>query len=155
MRGGGRTRSAPGAHDVRGGGAPRAPVPSVEPSSNLSSGSCISVARARKGGRERSEDGDVNSSAKRAGNVDPAAKSLWTRLRRELSHHLDPDELAAWFEPLDVEPAERGLVLVAADQRIHDTLEESYRPALDRAVADVAGPSYSVAIRVRSEAEKP
>ncbi|HUE95919.1 MAG TPA: DnaA/Hda family protein, partial [Longimicrobiaceae bacterium] len=73
---------------------------------------------------------------------------MWSRLKRELAHHLDDDELKTWFSPLKARTEGRRLVLEAPDARFLRTLEESYRPAVDRAIADVAGPSYRVLFSV-------
>jgi chromosomal replication initiator protein len=71
--------------------------------------------------------------------------SLWSRLRRQLQQHLDPEEFATWFEPLKV-GSEQGdrLVLVAPNRRFLHALEESYRGAVDRAVADLGAASCQV-----------
>jgi len=61
---------------------------------------------------------------------------LWRRLRDQLERQLDPDEFATWFRPLRCrsESPDR-LVLLAPNARFLHTLEESYRPAVDRAIA--------------------
>ena len=72
-------------------------------------------------------------------------KSLWSELQRQLQQRLDPDEFRTWFEPLKVasEDADR-LVLVAPNKRVLHTLEESYRPAVDRAIAGLDGEPFEV-----------
>jgi chromosomal replication initiator protein len=78
---------------------------------------------------------------------------LWKDLQRELERHLDADEFATWFRPLRVqrEDADR-LVLVAPNDQFVNALEQSYRPAVDRAIADLRGPQFRVLF---SLADKP
>ena len=73
------------------------------------------------------------------------SQSLWSLLQRQLQQQLDPDEFATWFRPLKVgnEDGER-LVLVAPNSRFLHTLEESYRPTVDRAVAGLGGHGFEV-----------
>ncbi len=73
------------------------------------------------------------------------SQSLWSRLQKQLQQHLDPEEFATWFRPLKVgnEDGDR-LVLVAPNSRFLHTLEESYRPAVDRAVAGLGGSGFEV-----------
>jgi chromosomal replication initiator protein len=72
-------------------------------------------------------------------------RSLWPRLRRQLERQLDPDEFATWFRPLRVRAEAPGrLVLLAPNARFLHTLEESYRPAVDRAIADLDDPAIEV-----------
>ena len=62
--------------------------------------------------------------------------SLWLRLRNHLQNELDPEEFSTWFQPLRLGREEAGrLVLLAPNQRFLHTLEASYRPAVDRAIA--------------------
>ncbi|MGD2113707.1 MAG: chromosomal replication initiator protein DnaA [Acidobacteriota bacterium] len=80
--------------------------------------------------------------------------SRWDLLRRQLADQLEPEEYATWFKPLKVrsEDSER-LVLVAPNSRFRHTLEESYRPAVDRAIAGLASPTFQVLFS--SEGEQP
>ncbi|HEV2844934.1 MAG TPA: chromosomal replication initiator protein DnaA, partial [Thermoanaerobaculia bacterium] len=73
------------------------------------------------------------------------SQSLWSILQRQLQQQLDPEEFATWFRPLKVgnEDTQR-LVLVAPNSRFLHTLEESYRPMVDRAVAGRVGPAFEV-----------
>ncbi len=81
------------------------------------------------------------------------SKNLWKDLQRELERHLDPEELATWFRPLRVQREEPDrLVLLAPNDHILSALEQSYRPAVDRAIADLRGPQFRVLF---SLAEKP
>ena len=79
---------------------------------------------------------------------------LWNRLKRRLQNQLDADEFATWFSPLkaQAETADR-LVLVAPNARFLHTLEESYRPAVDRAIADVEGSRCEVLFRLEGDAD--
>jgi chromosomal replication initiator protein len=70
-----------------------------------------------------------------------------------LQHQLDDDEFATWFGPLKARTEGRDrLVLVAPNARFLHTLEESYRPAVDRAIADIADPSFRVLFSLEDEA---
>ena len=73
------------------------------------------------------------------------SKNLWKDLQRELEQHLDPDEFSTWFRPLKVqrESADQ-LVLVAPNDHFLTALEQGYRPAVDRAIADLRGPQFRV-----------
>ncbi|HUF77437.1 MAG TPA: chromosomal replication initiator protein DnaA, partial [Thermoanaerobaculia bacterium] len=84
-------------------------------------------------------------------------QSHWDRLQQRLADQLEPEEYSTWFKPLRVrsEGPER-LVLLAPDSRFLHTLEESYRPAVDRAIAGISGPSFEVLFSVADdEAERP
>jgi chromosomal replication initiator protein len=72
-------------------------------------------------------------------------QSFWSLLQRQLQKQLDPEEFATWFRPLKVggEDGDR-LVLLAPNSRFLHTLEESYRPAVDRAVAGLADGGFEV-----------
>ena len=70
------------------------------------------------------------------------SSSLWSRLRDQLQQQLDPEEFSTWFQPLRVgREDEDRLVLLAPDERFLHTLESSYRPAVDRAVAGLSDSS--------------
>ncbi len=85
----------------------------------------------------------------------PRDQPLWSRLKRRLQRQLDADEFATWFSPLKArtEGADR-LVLVAPNARFLHTLEESYRPAVDRAIADVEGSSFEVLFRLEGDEDE-
>jgi chromosomal replication initiator protein len=71
--------------------------------------------------------------------------SVWHRLQACLQRSLPPDEFRTWFGPLSVESeSERRLVLRAPNQRFVSSLEEVYRPVVDRAVADLQGAAFEV-----------
>jgi chromosomal replication initiator protein len=78
--------------------------------------------------------------------------SLWSRLRHELQQQLDPEEFSTWFQPLKVgtEEADR-LVLLAPNERFLHTLEASYRPAVNRAIADLADSPCEVLFSLEEE----
>ncbi len=73
------------------------------------------------------------------------SKNLWKDLQRELERHLDPEEFATWFRPLRVQREDTDrLVLVAPNDHFVNALEQSYRPAVDRAIAGLRGPQFRV-----------
>ncbi|HXT22027.1 MAG TPA: DnaA N-terminal domain-containing protein, partial [Thermoanaerobaculia bacterium] len=73
------------------------------------------------------------------------SKNLWKDLQRELERHLDPEEFATWFRPLKVQREETDrLVLLAPNDHFVNALEQSYRPAVDRAIAGLRGPQFRV-----------
>ena len=75
--------------------------------------------------------------------------SLWSRLRDQLQQQLDPEEFSTWFQPLKVGREEDNrLVLLAPDERFLHTLESSYRPAVDRAIAGLSDSSCEVLFSV-------
>ena len=78
------------------------------------------------------------------------ASSVWHRLQSKLQQELDPEEYSTWFAPLQVRAEQDGcLELLAPNQRFVTTLEESYRTAVDRAVAGLEGPAYKVLFTVQ------
>lgn len=71
--------------------------------------------------------------------------SLWSQLQKELQNQLDPEEFLTWFRPLKVaSESHEKLVLEAPNERFLDTLEQSYRPTVDRAIADLEGSAVKV-----------
>jgi chromosomal replication initiator protein len=84
------------------------------------------------------------------------SQSLWSLLQRQLQQQLDPDEFATWFRPLRVGDEDgRRLVLVAPNSRFLRTLEESYRPMVDRAVAGLGDPGFEVLFSLDDLQEAP
>ena len=80
-------------------------------------------------------------------------ESLWTQIQRELRRHLDPEEFATWFGPLKARPdGESRLVLVAPNRRVLHTLEKSYRPMVDRAIAGLDAGSADVLFALEEDA---
>ena len=66
----------------------------------------------------------------------PMSASVWHRLQAQLRGSLPPEEFRTWFGPLAVESeSESRLVLRAPNQRFISSLEEVYRPMVDRAIA--------------------
>jgi len=77
----------------------------------------------------------------------------WDLLRRQLADQLEPEEYATWFKPLKVRSDEpERLVLVAPNSRFLHTLEESYRPAVDRAIAGISDPGFEVLFSTEADA---
>jgi chromosomal replication initiator protein len=82
------------------------------------------------------------------------ADSLWKQLRQKLETELDPEEFSTWFRPLRLRAEDRErLVLVAPDDRFLRTLESSYRPAVNRAIAGLNGPAVEVLFQVEPQEE--
>ena len=78
--------------------------------------------------------------------------SLWLRLRNQLQNELDPEEFSTWFQPLRLGREESGrLVLLAPNQRFLHTLEASYRPAVDRAIAGLQDETCEVLFSVEEK----
>jgi|CXWL01.1.fsa_nt_gi chromosomal replication initiator protein len=83
---------------------------------------------------------------------DMVQSSRWNRLQKQLATQLEPEEFATWFKPLRVRSdAPESLTLVAPNNRFVVTLEESYRPAVDRAIAGLDGPGFEVLFSVDGE----
>ena len=82
--------------------------------------------------------------------------SVWHRLQTQLQRDLEPDEFSTWFAPLRVRSEEENcLELLAPNRRFVTTLEESYRGAVDRAVAGLEGPAYRVLFTAQGEPVRP
>jgi chromosomal replication initiator protein len=80
------------------------------------------------------------------------SRSLWSSLQKQLQQELDPEEFATWFLPLKVRDEEEDrLVLVAPNSRFLHTLEESYRPMVDRALSGLPGPRFEVHFLLEEE----
>jgi chromosomal replication initiator protein len=80
------------------------------------------------------------------------SQSLWSILQKQLQQELDPEEFATWFLPLKVrDEGKDRLVLVAPNSRFLHTLEESYRPTLDRALSGLHGPRFEVLFLLEEE----
>ena len=69
----------------------------------------------------------------------------WTQLQEQLQSSLPAAEFRTWFRPLRVqsESSDR-LVLLAPNSRFLASLEETYRPIVDRAMANLDGPACEV-----------
>ncbi len=64
--------------------------------------------------------------------------SRWLRLKKQLEGEIDPEDWTTWFGPLRLQSDEGNrLVIAAPNQHFVHTLEQSYRPAIDRAVANL------------------
>jgi len=82
--------------------------------------------------------------------------SLWSLLQRQLQQQLDPEDFSTWFRPLKVQSErEDRLILLAPNPRFLHTLEESFRPQVDRAVAGLGGPSFEVLFSLEEKAAAP
>ncbi|HRC87445.1 MAG TPA: DnaA/Hda family protein, partial [Thermoanaerobaculia bacterium] len=84
------------------------------------------------------------------------SRSLWSALQHELRERLAPEEFETWFEPLRVRSEENDrLVLVAPNKRILHTLEESYRPTVDRAIAGLDARPFEVLFALENGEKAP
>ena len=84
------------------------------------------------------------------------SQSLWSLLQKQLRQHLDPEEFATWFRPLKVrDDGGKKLVLLAPNSRFLHTLEESYRPTVDRALAGLDAPGFEVLFSLAEEGREP
>jgi chromosomal replication initiator protein len=80
------------------------------------------------------------------------SQSRWSLLQKQLQQELDPEEFATWFLPLKVRAdGAHRLVLLAPNSRFLHTLEESYRPTVDRALAGMDGPPFEVLFSLEEE----
>ena len=72
-------------------------------------------------------------------------QGLWNRVQKQLQQELDPEEFATWFKPLRARSEDQdNLVLLAPNEHFVHALEESYRPALGRALANAGAPQVTV-----------
>ncbi len=76
-------------------------------------------------------------------------QSRWTSIRERLKEQLDPEEFRTWFRPLRAQ-ADGGnrLVLLAPNHHFVHTLEQSYRPTIDRVIQDFDEPTIDVLFAV-------
>ena len=79
--------------------------------------------------------------------------SHWSALQKQLQQELDPEEFATWFLPLKVrdDGDDDRLVLIAPNSRFLHTLEESYRPMVDRALSGISGQPFEVQFSLDEE----
>ncbi len=76
-------------------------------------------------------------------------QALWQQLQDHLQRELDPEEFTTWFRPLKVRrQSADSLTLSAPSERFLHTLEQSYRPAVDRAVSELKGSAFRVLFAV-------
>ncbi|MCZ6508798.1 MAG: chromosomal replication initiator protein DnaA [Acidobacteria bacterium] len=76
-------------------------------------------------------------------------QALWQRLQDHLQRELDPEEFTTWFRPLKVHAQSAdSLTLCAPSERFLHTLEQSYRPAVDRAISELKGSAFRVLFSV-------
>src|SRR5579863_4847628 len=79
-------------------------------------------------------------------------RSLWSLLQRQLQEELDEEEFATWFMPLRVRrDSDDELVLLVPNQRWLNTLEETYRPLIDRLTANIPGAAFEVLFSLSEE----
>lgn len=77
------------------------------------------------------------------------SRSLWHALRQKLEELLDAEELDTWFSPLRLQSDEGGrLLLCAPTEHFVHTIEQSYRPILDRALAELGVSGVEVLLTV-------
>ena len=77
------------------------------------------------------------------------SSTVWNQLLDQLDRTLPAEEVRTWFRPLRVESeSEHQLVLRAPNQRFVSSLEEAYRPVVDRAIGTLQGASYEVLFSV-------
>ena len=75
--------------------------------------------------------------------------ALWQRLQEHLQRELDPEEFSTWFSPLKVrDESADSITLSAPSERFLHTLEQSYRPAVDRAISELKGTAFKVLFSV-------
>jgi chromosomal replication initiator protein len=83
-------------------------------------------------------------------------QSFWSLLQKQLQQQLDPEEYATWFRPLKVrDEGNDRVVLLAPNSRFLHTLEESYRPMVDRAIAGLGGQAFEVLFSLEGEGLTP
>jgi chromosomal replication initiator protein len=76
-------------------------------------------------------------------------ETLWDRFQQKLERELDPEDYSTWFRPLKVRSeAPDRLILVAPNDRFLHTLEATFRPAVDRAIAGLGDPGCRVLFSV-------
>jgi chromosomal replication initiator protein len=84
------------------------------------------------------------------------SQSLWSLLQKKLQQQLDPDEYATWFRPLKVrDEGDDRVVLLAPNSRFLHTLEESYRPMVDRTIAGLGGQAFEVLFSLEADEPPP
>ncbi len=83
-------------------------------------------------------------------------ESRWTRLRQRLEEQLDPEDFDTWFSPLRAQgDGGNRLVLLAPNQHFVHTLEQSYRPVIERAIAELDEPALDVLFAVEESPDEP
>lgn len=76
-------------------------------------------------------------------------QALWQLLQDHLQKELDPEEFTSWFRPLKVlAQSADSITLSAPSERFLHTLEQSYRPAVDRAISELRGSAFKVLFSV-------
>ncbi len=74
-----------------------------------------------------------------------APHTFWSRLQKKLQLSLAPEDYETWFRPLRGRlDGDRRLILIAPNERFVSTLKESYRPEIDRAIAELKEPDLEI-----------
>jgi chromosomal replication initiator protein len=82
------------------------------------------------------------------------SRILWSQLRAKLEEILDPEEFDTWFTPLRLAEVEgRRLVLATPSEHFVHTLEQSYRPLLERTLVDLGAGGYELIFAVDAKRE--
>ncbi len=82
------------------------------------------------------------------------SRSLWPALREKLEELLDTEEFDTWFSPLRLKSGDdRRLLIAAPTEHFVHTIEQSYRPILDRALAELGATGAEVLLTVDVSAE--
>ena len=77
--------------------------------------------------------------------------SFWRHCLAHFEQELPPQQFVTWIKPLKCETEGDALVLVAPNSRFLHTLEESYRPTVDRALSGLPGPTFEVHFSLEEE----
>ncbi len=65
-------------------------------------------------------------------------KARWSQISKQLKKYLDEEEFNTWFSPLQKQSDSNGrLVIRAPNEHFVHTLEQSYRPTIDRVMTDL------------------
>ena len=83
------------------------------------------------------------------------SRSLWPALREKLEELLDTEEFDTWFSPLRLKSGDdRRLLLSAPTEHFVHTIEQSYRPLMDRALAELGATGAEVLLTVDVKPEE-
>lgn len=79
----------------------------------------------------------------------------WQQILQHLQSQLDEKALSDWLRPVDCEPSDNGcLGLRVPNATMRDWIETKYRPAIEKAIAELALPYRSIQFLVGLAAEK-
>ena len=80
----------------------------------------------------------------------------WNSIRQRLLSILDGEEFETWIGPLRVQSESPSrLVLIAPNPRFLHTLEESYRPLLDRCAQELLEPGFETTFVLEAQEQEP